>query len=519
MGFLLFAQEVLTTEVTIWVGIVNESIDGGALSLEIDGVSKVLLNVLTIWESKTRKNRIFYKREKIKDLTPNTHYKVELKKDENVLADCTFDTLPATLPKSFLSPFRVFIGSCFYVNHDKGVEKKYFSLDNEPNIKILSGDQVYLDNPHKLAEIKKSLDDVKTLLPTLLTNLEDELFEKYLKNWTPKSAGGGFGGLLKKGANCFASDDHEYWNNAPLGSFIAPETLITNGREKRLAISKELYRIFQTERSTFSFGVGILSFFIADTRLNRDKDFSNFMLDQDFNSLENWITNLNGPGVLVLSQPLFDEETTIDSVLGRIESLEKEHGDNPNIGVWHLIKPLKELLIKIKSSPTALRHAFEGTLNKALKELDEEVIAVLIDSSLKHFEQYNHLLRVISKSQHSIVVLTGDIHYSRISKCVLSTGVEIIEVISSPMALVSDKAKGSGLPAKSKFAHSLSGAVKGNVSTITNHLTDNNFDPTENHFTTLEFYENPKNQVEMKVKIWPINQVGFIPVTSTFILK
>lgn len=519
MSFLLFSQEVLATEVTIWVGAVNENIDDGVLSLEVNGVDSIVLTVLGIWESKTRKNKIFYKRQKIKDLTPNTHYKVELKKDGNVLADCTFDTLPITLPKSFLSPFRVFIGSCFYINNDKGVEKKYLALDNEPNIKILSGDQVYLDNPHKLEEIKKSLDDVKTLLPTLLTNLEDELFEKYLKNWTPKSTGGGFGGLLKKGANYFASDDHEYWNNAPLGSFIAPETLLANGREKRLAISKELYKIFQTEKSIFSFNVGILSFFVADTRLNRDKEFSNFMLSEDFSLLENWISNLNGPGVLVLSQPLFDEDTTIDSVLDRIESLEQEHGNNPNIGIWHVIKPLKELLVKIKNGPSVLRHAFEGVLNKALKELDEDVIAVLIDSSLKHFEQYNHLLQAISKSKHSIVVLTGDIHYSRISKCVLDSGTEIIEIVSSPMALVSDKAKGSGLPAKSKFAHNLSGAVKGNVSTITDHLTKNSFDPSEDHFTTLEFYENLNNQVEMQVKIWPINQVGFIPVLSTFILR
>jgi hypothetical protein len=415
------------------------------------------------------------------------------------VAGCSLNTLPIALPKETEPPFTVFLGSCFCVDKDASGEvgKHYLALNPEPNIKFLCGDQVYLDHP------------ITDRVFSNKGHLQDDIFRKYLNTWTQSA---GFNDLLKNGANFFTSDDHEYWNNAPKGSLLIPSTLLPSGKKQRLEVTKELYKVFQTEYNTVSFSVGKLSFFVADTRINRDSQFIDFMLDSDLDKLKNWVETLANPGVLVLGQPLFQEEVTVDYIKRLLKNLEdkiQESNLSHNDDVLAVLSNLKATI----NGGLAVPFLSSFILSK----LDKLIIRE-IDATLRHFDQYKDLIKIISNSKHSIVILSGDIHYSRISKCILTTGVEIIEVVSSPMALVSDKARGLELPVRNSFAKNISGAIEGTVSTITNHLNTNNFKPSENHFTTLEFLETDNNQIEMKVKIWPIDRVNFIEVGQVFTL-
>src|SRR5205809_7973197 len=103
------------------------------------------------------------------------------------------------------------------------------------------------------------------------------------------------------------------------------------------------------------------------------------MLDSDLDRLDQWIRNLEGPGIFSLGQPIF-----------------------------------------------AAQAGFFGRF---------------ADWNLPDFEQYADLVRVLASSRHSLVLLTGDVHYGRIASCLLPSGLELIEIISSPTALV-DKSVG-----------------------------------------------------------------------------
>jgi hypothetical protein len=199
-----------------------------------------------------------------------------------------------------------------------------------------------------------------------------------------------------------------------------------------MEIAASLLRIFQSSSSVTRFEIGTLSFFIADTRINRDAKQQDFMSAADINDLDNWVTNLRGVGVLVIGQPLFSEKA----------------------GFW----------------------------------------GKFIDRNLSDYKQYENLVRILSKTDHSILLLTGDVHYGRISSCQLKPGIYLYEIISSPTALVDKKVGGSWDPAPSVFpAFNIPGVVKKMVE------TDFNYQFTDNHFLTLSFYsDGAKTRVIIK---------------------
>ena len=130
-----------------------------------------------------------------------------------------------------------------------------------------------------------------------------------------------------------------------------------------------------------------------------------FLLAKILRSLQ-WIQNLPGPGVLVIGQPLFSEKA------GRLFG---------TFGDWNL----------------------------------------------PDYSQYGQLARLLAQSPHSIVILTGDVHYGRIAWCTLISGGELIEVISSPMSLVDKKAEGSWEEAPNLFPPLvLPGVVRAQVHTL-----------------------------------------------------
>jgi hypothetical protein len=150
-------------------------------------------------------------------------------------------TIPWSLPGPLDPPFIVMLGSCYFGRQDPegAVGRTYMNLPAaaRPDVKFLCGDQVYLDNPPQ-----------DFLNPFRSRDwLEHRSFKTYLDTWTQQTTEGGFGQLLKNGANFFSSDDHEFWNNAPdVGLNVPFFTLTQKGRDQWWAIAQNLYRIFQT---------------------------------------------------------------------------------------------------------------------------------------------------------------------------------------------------------------------------------------------------------------------------------
>ena len=305
-------------------------------------------------------------------------------------------TLPSRLPQPGERPLTFLLGSCFYNRNDPGgrVDLAYRRLPAplRPDFKILCGDQIYLDSPwfHFLRSTHSE------------TQMRNRFFDRYWQTWAGTGAGPGLRRMLADGANFFCADDHELWNNAPTRATVVRDTWREAGRQRWKRTALSLYRVFQTPHPWARFDVSPLSFYVADTRLNRAGD--DLMTAEQLGDLTDWIATLGGPGVLVLGQPLFAE-------------------------------------------PRGWRGA-------------------LTDWTLPDYAQYATLTRALCRAPHSLVVLTGDVHYRRLARCQLPTGVELHEVISSPLTLVDKKAGGAWHAAPDRFpAASIPGVPRQRVST------------------------------------------------------
>lgn len=448
MSFLIVPNEVSQTTATIWVAVINEAFDPGLDQPVLEYASrfgttqKPLNDPWTTFQTSDGTYRIIYQRIQLFGLNPRTWHSLVFKVKNNQKADGSVITLPDRLPNAGDRPFTVLLGSCYFGREDKAgaVGQTFLQLppDSRPEIKILCGDQVYLDNPPQ-----------DFIIPRGHDWLENRSFKTYADSWSQLTMGGagGFGQMLKHEANFFSSDDHEFWNNAPdVGLNVPVFTARQSGRDTWLGIAHQLYRIFQLEprapanepqrNPPIILEIPPISFCIADTRFNRDpfkRNGANLMLPKDFEEIGAWAGGLSGPGFLVVGQPLFD---TPGSSFGKIE-----------------------------------------------------------DCGLPDFAaQYEQLGKYLRDTKHSIVVLTGDVHYGRLSVANLrpELGTKLYEVISSPMQLVPH---GGG---NYKDAPQVFGAVS----------SQPEFSKHRNHFLTLDFMSPSAGRASVTVKFWPIIQGG-----------
>jgi hypothetical protein len=437
MAYLLVPHGVTDRTATIWVGAINQSLNQAQLLL--NGNDQHIQWAEKTWTSRNHMYTLRYQRVTLTGLEPRKNYAVELRVGGTVEAAGQVRTLPTMLPSPPDDPFTVLLGSCFCAPRDEegAVGNTYFHLPprERPDVKILCGDQVYLDHPagHFLRYTHTA------------DEMEMKFFENYVRVWTQSGIAAGFRELLRNGANYFSSDDHELWNNAPSWATVVRDSWTPTGREQWLRIGRELYHAFQAESAVEQFSVRPLSFCIADTRIDRDGNLQKFMLDADFQKMGAWIHGLQGPGVLVLGQPILTEKK----------------------GFW-------------------------GRFS---------------DWNLPNYAQYRDLVQVIRSSNHSIVILTGDVHYGRVASCSLTPGVELIEIISSPTALVNDLVGKKWNPAPDVFpASDMPGVAKAPV------RTESAFTLTDNHFLTLQFSRSGA-QVQMTVKAWPTSNPGSKPTS------
>jgi hypothetical protein len=416
MPFLLVPNEVEAATATVWIGVINEgtAFDQGTLRLSCNGQDKPIPAMPATYETGSKLNNIRHVYFKVEGLEPATNYLFELFHDGNSVSVCNTRTLPADLPFLGEHPFTVLLSSCFCASepNSSAIGNTYFNLliQDRPDIKILCGDQVYLDAPA-----------LNFVIPKSDKRLEDTHFANYVDTWTQEGFPFGNKFFLQNGANFFSADDHEFWNNAPDFASFLPDTFSPEGRETWWKFASDFFRIFQTEKSVKKFEVGPVSFFMLDTRVKRDPGRENFITADDRNDLENWINGLAGIGVLVIGQPVFS----------------------------------------VKAGPVA---------------------SVIADKSLPNYKQYEDLAGILSRTRRSIIVLTGDVHFSRLSECRLLNGKSIYEVISSPSRLVSWLAKGDWEKSPDDFpAVAVEDVFGGKIATNDLHQL------SEDHFLTLGF--------------------------------
>jgi phosphodiesterase/alkaline phosphatase D-like protein len=358
-------------------------------------------------------------------------------------------TLPATLPKEGEKPFTLLVGSCFYGPEDPdgmvGTTYRHIPRDRRPDVKVLCGDQVYLDNPWRETTLKWYRGNQK---PGVFRAM---LFRKYLDNWRQvRGEDAGFRHLLANGANYFCSDDHEFWNNAPnFGGVGLVNTLTSKQRRWWLEEARRLFGAFQSPLSLSSFEVPPLSVRVADTRIYRDPKGRYFMKDEDLRAVGRWIEGLRGPGVLVLGQPVLVEKT-----------------------------------------------GFVGSL---IRKGVRATVAGHFDKNLPDYVQYEELIGYIRSSAHSIVVLTGDVHFGRIAHGALRAGsrAKLVEVVSSPMQAVLDD---KGKPLFGGYKEAPTDRFRG--------LESIEVARGQNHFATVEFRLGEDGRVNMTVRCWPIPRPG-----------
>lgn len=439
MTYLLVPHEASSNAATLWVGAVTEQADG--LMLEIGGRQPTAPPGNWMTFEVRGQPLVRAQRVRIGGLDADRRYPVRLLANGVERATATLATLPDELPTLDARPLVCLLGSCFCMLTDGGsAGAAFFGMPAPalPHVKFLCGDQVYLDAPA-----------FRYLRFFGEEDLRAELLSKYVETWGQLGAASGFARLLREGATYFLSDDHEFWNNAPMKTPLVRNTYwwpIGDSGASWKRIASELYRLFQAPGLSATFKVGRLSFRVLDTRLARAHDRSLLVPVDEMAALEQWVLALDGPGVLVVGQPMFVREA----------------GPRGNLFDW----------------------------------------------GLPDFGQYGHFVRALQRSQHDVLILTGDVHYGRVSTCRMAGGAMLIEIVASPFALVDPHARGKWAEPPGMFpAVPVAGATQAPTGfRSAHHLEDN-------HFATLEFWaDGPR--VRVAVRAWPIPQAGGPPAPT-----
>ena len=291
-------------------------------------------------------------------------------------------------PDSLSRGFNLWYGTCFYRHTDHGALSEAFRglpAKYQPDVSVLGGDQVYLDTAFSNRGLifmpgfstanfsplfLRSSEKIRRLLSRIFTR-------EYRKTW-----GGGLRQLLSRGQHYFLAGDHEFWNDYPNPPGFIPALWPGKVRAIWKECARTLFDAYQlpSGNTSSAFDIGEdLSFFILDTRLQRGRGRdSQFTDDDTMARLQQWLRDLRSPGVLVLPAP----------VLTR----------------WQM-RGIRALLVRLG----------------------------LGDHTLADTGQYEALVQALNDCSQDIVIIAGDVHFSRLSQFELN-GKKVVEVVSSPLS-------------------------------------------------------------------------------------
>ncbi|MCI0377857.1 MAG: hypothetical protein L0215_09635 [Gemmataceae bacterium] len=347
-------------------------------------------------------------------LQPDARYTLEAVANQESVQG-TSRTLPSALAAG--QPFTIALGSCYCRAKDRVLASVYPPPlhDNETDpirMRFLGGDQIYMDL------------SATSGAPLLLE--VPAPWQLYANQWQqrPGSSADGFGAFLGSTPSLVAADDHEFWNDYPHENIHL--TRIHGNTMRTLATQMDrAFSVFQASLNidpskladtsktlsdsladgarTFQMDVGPLHFFVLDVRTRRTRFNAapaHFAQAAWLDRFEQWLGGLAGPGILVVAQPLVEDP----------------------------VKPIAR---------------FFHTMG---------------DVNLPDYpEDFGRLWDAICSAPHDVLILSGDIHWSRLYSITPAgkTRPQIFEVISSPLARI---------PGSGSFNNSAQGKVKWNGS-------------------------------------------------------
>lgn len=322
---------------------------------------------------------------------PGCHYRLSLWRWESeecggasLLAEAWCRGKPGSLGKGF----NLWFGTCFYRHTDHGALAEAFDglpAEYRPDVSVLGGDQVYLDtafsNRGWIFTPGFSSANFSPLLfraPAKIRRLLNRIFSReYRETWS-----GGLRTLLSRGQHYFLAGDHEFWNDYPNPPGFLPALWSGKVRDIWRECARKLFDAYQLPcgKTSGVFDIGQdLSVFILDTRLQRGRGRdSQFTDDATMERLQRWLRELRNPGVLVLPAP----------ILTRWQS-----------------RGFRALMVRLG----------------------------LGDHTLADTGQYELLVRALNDCPQDIVIVAGDVHFSRLARFNLN-GKQVVEVVSSPLS-------------------------------------------------------------------------------------
>ncbi len=268
---------------------------------------------------------------------------------------------------------RILLASCFALDTDGGAlwaGVRRLRAADRPHLRILCGDQIYMDVPgfpyRGGSAPEAAARDTRA---------------RTLAYWTDP----GYGAFLADGLTLFAPDDHEWWNDFPHPQIHLGRTWTGGSRHAWTEAGTAAFLAHQALANPdgatwFDLDLGPVSLFVADLRTRRTRadvpPEPRLMDDAQAAALAGWSRTLAKPGLLVLSQPLFQE-------------------------------------------PRA--KAFGRTT-------DHNILAYPADAA--------RIWNAVETAAHDVAVLAGDIHMGRAARWITPRGRELHEVVSSPMSLI-----------------------------------------------------------------------------------
>lgn len=292
----------------IWIGTLDRNLQKpGRLIIRVCDIKKNLINELSVEKNHWRRpfrhlKQRFYTLLKIENLEPNQHYHLTFfavngeQECPLPMANAEFDTLGRSL-NDYTDGLNIAIGSCFAEQFDDGsVSHSYQALYKKqlaalsPHLTFLMGDQVYLDVGIDSLHVNPS-------------EIRERIASDYAQHWSALH------GIFQCGATWFLADDHEFWNNYPFHSSLNPFLQALHfGSVRNIwrQTARDGVNNIQNVKPVRFINIGRdLSFCLADFRTKRTA--KKLLQSEYFEQILNWITQLTAPGVLVVSQPIFDE--------------------------------------------------------------------------------------------------------------------------------------------------------------------------------------------------------------------
>jgi hypothetical protein len=211
---------------------------------------------------------------------------------------------------------RMVLGSCYYgfdgTDRESGLPSAasyaYSSLQRQPHLKILCGDQVYMDSGKLMGGMSR----------------EEATLKRY------RDYASTYDGFLSQGLTVFSPDDHEFWNDYPNAMPWLSRSWKHKWREHAHA-ALLANAAFQTltnpdARNWFSMDLGMVSLFVSDLRSERSTEGRGRMVwdetlhkwresapgrrlcsVEQLEAIKDWAGGLAKPGFLVAGQPLFQK--------------------------------------------------------------------------------------------------------------------------------------------------------------------------------------------------------------------